>query len=85
MVNQVAIEQLRDEIKEHSQQCEVNIIHSNFRNTNTIHFHTPNFSLFQEGVTALSSEISEEKEKFQVMMDGKRKEIEAHATEVSKI
>ena len=28
MVNQVAIEQLRDEIKEHTQECEVRMTHS---------------------------------------------------------
>jgi hypothetical protein len=56
MVNQVAIEQLRDELKEHTQECE-------------------------ERITALSAEISEEKEKCRRMMDGMRKEIEACATE----
>ena len=38
---------------------------------------------FQERITALSAEISEEKEKCRRMMDGMRKEIEACATEVS--
>ena len=79
-VNQVTIDQLRDEIKTHAHESEVCFA---LQSVPSVLSECCVCVLVQESVIVLESEMDEERDKCRRMVDGMRRDIEAQATEVS--